>query len=707
MTKQHAAIDPEFIHAPHAWVVTDAAARLALTVDEADERKYCLQQDDGDGSITEWMLVQAAPTVWLQRAAKGGDGEDGDDGHVATITVGSVTTGAPGSSASVTNSGTENAAILDFVIPRGDTGSGGDGGGPIQSGDIEDATDVGKAVLTAPDEAAARLALGASSFSGNYDDLTDKPTLFGGAYADLSGKPTLFTGAYADLTGKPSLGTAAALNVPASGNAASGEVVKGSDGRLSDARDTSSARISDATAVGKALVVATDAAAARTAIGAGTSTFSGSYTDLTSKPTLGTAAALNVPASGNAASGEVVKGNDGRLTDARDTTTSRITDATAAGRALLTAANAAAQRTALALGTSATLAVDTDTTLAADSDTRVPSQHAVKAFVGNAVTGLLKNQGDLDASANPNYPAAVKGDTYVVSVAGKVGGASGASVEIGDMVSARANNAGGTQAAVGASWFVLEHNLIGALMASNNLSDLSNAATARTNLGVPAGSGTSTGTNTGDQTTITGNAGSATVLQTARNINGVSFNGSANITIGVAASDVTGTVAGANGGTGVANTGKTITLGGSLTTSGAFTTALTATANTSVTLPTTGTLATLAGTETLTNKRVTARVGSATSSATPAINTDSCDIYKLTAQTVDITSMTSGLTGTPVDGDVLVIQITGTSARAIVWGTAYEASTVALPTTTVTTAMLTVGFIFNGASAKWRCVAAV
>ena len=42
-----------------------------------------------------------------------------------------------------------------------------------------------------------------------------------------------------------------------------------------------------------------------------------------------------------------------------------------------------------------------------------------------------------------------------------------------------------------------------------------------------------TGTNTGDQTTITGNAGSATVLQTARTINGVSFDGSANVTIPV------------------------------------------------------------------------------------------------------------------------------------------------------------------------------
>ncbi len=42
-------------------------------------------------------------------------------------------------------------------------------------------------------------------------------------------------------------------------------------------------------------------------------------------------------------------------------------------------------------------------------------------------------------------------------------------------------------------------------------------------------SGTSSGTNTGDQTTVSGNAGTATTLQNARNINGVSFNGSADI----------------------------------------------------------------------------------------------------------------------------------------------------------------------------------
>jgi hypothetical protein len=59
------------------------------------------------------------------------------------------------------------------------------------------------------------------------------------------------------------------------------------------------------------------------------------------------------------------------------------------------------------------------------------------------------------------------------------------------------------------------------------------------------------------------------------------------------------------GGTGVDNSGKTITLGGSLTTSGAHATTLTTTGTTTVTLPTTGILATRAGAETLTNKTLT------------------------------------------------------------------------------------------------------
>jgi len=47
----------------------------------------------------------------------------------------------------------------------------------------------------------------------------------------------------------------------------------------------------------------------------------------------------------------------------------------------------------------------------------------------------------------------------------------------------------------------------------------------------PSGSGTSTGTNTGDQTSVSGNAGTATTLQNSRNIDGQAFNGSADITV--------------------------------------------------------------------------------------------------------------------------------------------------------------------------------
>lgn len=53
---------------------------------------------------------------------KGDAGEKGDAGDAATITVGSTTTGLPGTNAIVINSGTSSAAILDFTIPRGDKG---------------------------------------------------------------------------------------------------------------------------------------------------------------------------------------------------------------------------------------------------------------------------------------------------------------------------------------------------------------------------------------------------------------------------------------------------------------------------------------------------------------------------------------------------------------------------------------------------------
>lgn len=112
-----------------------------------------------------------------------------------------------------------------------------------------------------------------------------------------------------------------------------------------------------------------------------------------------------------------------------------------------------------------------------------------------------------------------------------------------------------------------------------------------------------------------------------------------------------------------------------------------------------------AHTKTLTNKRVTPRTDSTTSSATPTINTDNVDFYHLTAQTVDITSFTTNLSGTPTTDQRLHIAVTGTAARAITWGASFEAGAVSLPTTTVTTQRLDVLFIWNAVTSKWRCMA--
>lgn len=70
-----------------------------------------------------------SPSAWAVLAEKGSAGPTGPAGAAATVGIGTVTTGAAGSQASVTNSGTASAAVLNFTIPQGVAGTNGTGGG--------------------------------------------------------------------------------------------------------------------------------------------------------------------------------------------------------------------------------------------------------------------------------------------------------------------------------------------------------------------------------------------------------------------------------------------------------------------------------------------------------------------------------------------------------------------------------------------------
>jgi len=139
-----------------------------------------------------------------------------------------------------------------------------------------------------------------------------------------------------------------------------------------------------------------------------------------------------------------------------------------------------------------------------------------------------------------------------------------------------------------------------------------------------------------------------------------------------AAAIAAGTLAAARGGTGVSNTG-TITLGGNLTTSGAFATTFTMTAATGVTFPTTGTLATLAGSEALTNKTLNG-------------NTFTAGTYTLTGVAGKTLTFNKSLTLEGTDSTTMTFPTTSATI----------ARTDAAQTFTVNGALSTPGETFNG-----------
>jgi hypothetical protein len=120
-----------------------------------------------------------------------------------------------------------------------------------------------------------------------------------------------------------------------------------------------------------------------------------------------------------------------------------------------------------------------------------------------------------------------------------------------------------------------------------------------------------------------------------------------------------------------------------------------------------GTVVGTSDAQTLTSKRISARTGTVASSGTPTINTDNVDYFSITALAANITSFTTNLTGTPVAGDKLrIVILDNGTPRTLTFGASFEAGTsTPLPTTTVASTRMDLGFIWNEFTNKWRLVA--
>lgn len=128
-----------------------------------------------------------------EKGDTGPQGEPGADGAAATVAVGTVTTGEPDTPASVTNSGTQNAAVLDFVIPqgvKGDKGDKGDTGAQGIQGEKGDKGDTGEKG-TGIDDWVSALDLSAHSSKANALDIFTLPAggyiVTAGGYINVTG----------------------------------------------------------------------------------------------------------------------------------------------------------------------------------------------------------------------------------------------------------------------------------------------------------------------------------------------------------------------------------------------------------------------------------------------------------------------------------------------------------------------------------------
>jgi hypothetical protein len=87
------------------------------------------------------LIPSSNASSWSVMASKGDAGATGATGSAGTVAIGTTTTGSTGGSASVSNSGTSSEAVLNFTIPTGNTGQQGTVGNTGPTGSTGSAGD--------------------------------------------------------------------------------------------------------------------------------------------------------------------------------------------------------------------------------------------------------------------------------------------------------------------------------------------------------------------------------------------------------------------------------------------------------------------------------------------------------------------------------------------------------------------------------------
>lgn len=108
-------------------------------------------------------------------------------------------------------------------------------------------------------------------------------------------------------------------------------------------------------------------------------------------------------------------------------------------------------------------------------------------------------------------------------------------------------------------------------------------------------------------------------------------------------------------------------------------------------------------TQELFNKRIVPRKINVPPSATPTFNTDNADMIYISGLSMNITSMSANLSGSPLPGDRFIVMIVDDGTpRSIAWGTSFASSGGTLPVTTVAN-KVTIVFLFFDGVRGWIC----